>query len=119
MYHKTRKSIKGVSSIKTVVVIGSHTKLNFENIARVEEKEPLKFIHYNARNKKKNGKKDVEKFVKMADFIILQTNACSHQSMWDARELAKKHNKPIYYNRGLGATRAVKKIKEAFSKDIA
>jgi hypothetical protein len=113
------KESQEVFSIKTVAVIGSHTKLNFEDIARVEKKLQFRFVHYNARIKKKNGKRDIEMIIKMADFVILLTNACSHQSMWDARELAKKYNKPIYYNRGLGATRAIEKVKEAFCKDVA
>lgn len=108
-----------VFSIKTVAIIGSHTKANFECIAGNRYGQQFRFVHHNAQNKKKNGKKDLEMIIKRADFIILQTNACSHQRMWDARELAKIYNKPIFYNRGLGATRAVEKIMVTFTSDIA
>ncbi|GEN36607.1 DUF2325 domain-containing protein [Aneurinibacillus danicus] len=92
--------------MKTVLVIGGHTKQAFERKAK---ERGIRILFHSAHNKRKDGKKMFEPLVRKSDCVIIMLNACSHHSMWDVKSLSKEHSKPVIYQKGLGATQALER----------
>lgn len=101
--------------MKTILAIGGKRNKSLE--LKVREHQ-LELIHYPMEEKQKPRKKYFEQVVKKSDCIILFTDACSHKSMWDVRELSKIHKKPIVYPKGVGTTQALQLVFKALDKKI-
>ncbi|HHY27913.1 MAG TPA: DUF2325 domain-containing protein, partial [Desulfitobacterium dehalogenans] len=51
---------------------------------------------------RRNNKKLLENIIKGADCVIIVQMVCSHLSMWDAKDVARKCNKKVYYSQAKG-----------------
>lgn len=82
----------------TIVVVGGRKSAagTFEEVCH-----GLRVLHHDAYVKTKPGQRQLEGLVREATHIVVMVDACSHQSMWRVRTLAKKNGIPIHYNRGL------------------
>ncbi|MEC1524457.1 DUF2325 domain-containing protein [Neobacillus niacini] len=101
--------------MRTILVIGGKRNKSLEVKARENE---MKIMHHPLSEKQKPNKRYFEQMVKKSDCIILFTDACSHRSMWDVRDLSKEHQKPIVYPKGIGTSQALKLAFQAMDKKI-
>lgn len=62
----------------------------------------LEVVYHDARVQSRVSRKALERIVKQANVVILRTDACSHGSMYLARSLSKRYNKPIHYLHRMG-----------------
>ena len=99
--------------MKTVLIVGGRRNKSFDK--KGHEKQ-FRIMHHPAHVKQKKSKKYFESMIKQSDCIILYTDACSHQNMWDIRELSKSHQKPIVYPKGTGTSQALQLAREAMEK---
>ena len=94
--------------MKTVFIVGGKQNKSFEKKGK---EMSVKIIHHPAHVKQKNSKRYFESMIRQSDCIILYTDACSHQNMWDIRELSKCYEKPIMYPKGTGTSQAFQLLK--------
>ncbi|MEC1718456.1 DUF2325 domain-containing protein [Schinkia azotoformans] len=99
--------------MKTVLIVGGNRNKSFEK--KGQEKK-FKIIHHPAHVKQKKSKKYFESMIKQSDCIVLFTDACSHQNMWDIRDLSKSYQKPIVYPKGTGTSQALQLASNALEE---
>jgi hypothetical protein len=91
-----------------IAIIGGHNQDTygklFKRMGQVE-------IHFHDGIPKKNNKRSMETLIRDVDYIIIVQGACSHTSMWDAKEAAKKCNKEVLYTKGIGISSMVNRIR--------
>lgn len=88
--------------MKTIVVIGGRKYKHLDKFEKAVE-----VIHHYGKVKQKNAKRIFERLVRCADCIILYPDACSHQNMYDVKDLSKKYDKKIIYPKGTGVSNAL------------
>jgi len=99
-----------------VAIVGGHNQDTYGKIfKRVGQVE----IHFHDGIPKKNNKRNMESLIRDVDYVIIVQSACSHASMWDAKEVAKKCNKEVYFSRGLGLSSIVDRIARRSCNKIA
>lgn len=91
----------------SVLVVGGDYKDSFVHKGKEMN---MDITHHSAWGKHKNGKRTFESLVRNSDCIILFPDACSHQTMWDVKELSKYYGKKIVYQKGKGVTQALNKV---------
>lgn len=94
----------------TVVLIGGNGKKTTGRLAKYNGLENVLFYCIDDKAGKK-PKRVMEPRIKRSDCVVVITGACSHRNMWDAKELAKKYEKPIIYSSSRGATSVAGSIK--------
>lgn len=96
---------------KIVVVVGGRGKRDERN-----HSQNLEVIFYDTRTKSKVSMRALETVVKKADLVFLMTDACSHESMYLARRLSKRYNKPISYRKRTGIKSLLESAQEMLRK---
>ncbi|WP_108023346.1 DUF2325 domain-containing protein [Melghirimyces profundicolus] len=56
--------------------------------------------------------RSLETVVKKADVVFLMTDACSHESMYRARRLSKRYQKPMQYLKRTGTKSLLERAQE-------
>lgn len=90
-----------------VAIVGGH---NQDTYGKIFKKVGQVEIHFHDGIPKKNNKRNLEHLIKDVDYVIIVQGACSHTSMWDAKEAAKKCKKEVYFPRRLGLSSVVEQI---------
>lgn len=91
-----------------LTIIGGFKKHSLEKMA--EKLGEVNITFHNGKVKHKKPQKVIEGLVKKSDYIVLLVDYCSHQSMWEAKKVAKQYNIPIYFQKGLGITNTISHI---------
>ncbi len=82
-----------------LAIIGGY---NFERHSKSMGKLKNIELRFHDGVPKKNNKKVLENLIKDTDCVIIVQMVCSHSSMWDAKDVARKYNKKIYYSQAKG-----------------
>lgn len=85
----------------TLAIIGGSQK---RTIKKQAKKAGLTVIFHDGVNSREDQYRSI---VNKADSVVVMTGACSHRSMWLVKDIAKKMDKPIAYNRGFGVSGAI------------
>lgn len=77
-----------------IAIVGGH---NFQRyIESINTVENVEICFHDGIPKRKN-KKCLEILIRDADYVIIVQAVCSHNSMWDAKAVAKKLHKTVFY----------------------
>ncbi|UWG97053.1 DUF2325 domain-containing protein [Dehalobacter sp. DCM] len=68
---------------------------------------------------KKRNKKVLNNLIRDSDYVIIVQDACSHLSMWEAKESVKKYKKNVCYSRSHGLATITKTIEKELAKQFA
>lgn len=90
-----------------VAIVGGYNQDTYEKLLKKIGPVDINFFD---GIPKKNNKRILEILIKDVDYVIIVQGACSHTSMWNAKEAAKKLNKAVYYARGLGLSAIINAI---------
>lgn len=91
--------------MKTVAIFGGSQEDTFKKIGK---QYGLNVLFHNG--KVRNGKqtKEFRTIIKKSDCVVVLLDACGHVAMDIVKEYAKKMNKKIIFQKGFGATGAIK-----------
>lgn len=90
---KSSRMKRRCTTLKVAIIGG----FNFQRYEELNNKqEGLKLCFHDGKPRQRNKKK-MESMINDADYVIIVQSVCSHSSMWDAKAVAKKCNKTIYY----------------------
>ncbi len=96
-----------------VAIVGGYNQETYEKLFK--KLGHVQLLFHNGKPKH-NNKKSLDNIIKDADYVVIVQSACSHMSMWDAKNVAKKRKKPIYYTKGIGLSSFISNISEDFIK---
>ncbi|MDP4087244.1 MAG: DUF2325 domain-containing protein [Bacillota bacterium] len=86
----------------TIAIIGG-SEVN--SLQKVAQKRGIEILFHDGKMSQRTDK--YEGMVRKADVVTLIVDALNHNSMKTARDLAKKHNKPLVFSRGRGLSMAL------------
>lgn len=90
-----------------VAIVGGYNQGTYEKLLKKMGNVEFQFHNGKPRH---NNKRALENMIKDADCVIIVQSACSHMSMWDAKDAAKKCNKTVYYAKGIGLSSVLNTI---------
>lgn len=96
-----------------ISIIGGY---NLERYGEPLSKVENMVIRFHDGRPKRRNKKCMEILIKDADYVIIVQSVCSHSSMWDAKAVAKKCKKKVYYAHKQGLASILNTIESQHKK---
>lgn len=86
----------------TIAIIGGSEA---ESIQKIAKKQGIEILFHNGKMSQCTDK--YQSMIRKADVVTLMVDALNHNSMKEARRLAKLQNKPMVFPKGRGLSTAI------------